>query len=386
MNNFIFENRTKVYFGRGCVKEYLASLLRGCETVMFAYGCGSIKKNGIYDEVLYILQKEGKTIVEFPGIAPNPSYEKVMEGIQLARENKVGLILGVGGGSVMDCCKAVALGAVYEGDWWDSFWKRSGILDFSPLPLGVIVTSGGSGSECNGTAALVRGPEKIGQDYEKCSPAFALIDPVYTFSEPPARMCSGGVAALCHVMELYFSQPDEDNVSDDLAEALMKSIIRNLKRALKEPENYEARSNLLWASALAKNRLIKAGKRGDFICRQMERKLEAYTGCHHGDDCAVLRPAYYRQLCRKKPEKFARFAVNVWEIPAEGKTGQELAEAGISAFMEFIRELGLPGTLRELGVREKTELGKIAEGCIASPGSYQRMDRKEISRILEECF
>lgn len=386
MNNFIFENRTKVYFGRGCVKEYLASLLRGCETVMFAYGCGSIKKNGIYDEVLYILQKEGKTVVEFPGIAPNPSYEKVMEGIELARKHKVELILGVGGGSVMDCCKAVALGAVYEGDWWDSFWEKSGILDFTPLPLGVIVTSGSSGSECNGTAELVRGREKIGQDYEKCSPGFALIDPVYTFSEPRSRMVSGTAAALCHVMEIYFSQPDEDNVSDDLAEGLMKSIIRNLKRALKEPEDYTARSNLLWASAMAKNRLIKAGKRGDFICRQIERKLEAYTDCLHGDDCAVLRPAYYQRLCQNKPEKFARFAGNVWEIPAEGKTEQELAKAGISAFSEFIWELGLPGTLRELGIKDKAELERIAEDCSASPGSYQRMDQKEISRILEECF
>lgn len=386
MNNFIFENRTKVYLGRGCVKEYLASLLREYETILFAYGCGSIRKNGIYDEVLCILKKERKNIVEFPGIMPNPSYEKVMEGIRLARENRVEAILAVGGGSVMDCCKAVALGTVCEGDWWSRFWERSGILDFSPLPLGCVVTAGGSGSECNGTSVIVRGKKKIGQDYEKCAPDFALIDPVYTFSEPRRRLISGGAAALFHTMEIYFSLPDGDNVSDDLAEALMKSIIRNLRRAVEEPKDYEARSNLLWASAMAKNRMIKAGKRGDFLCRQIERQIEAYTDCSHGDDCAVLRPVYYGQLCRERPEKFARFAVNVWEIRAEGKTEPELAKAGVSALAEFIRELGLPGTLRELGIKKKTELEEIAAACSSTPGSYRAMGQEEIRKLLEACF
>lgn len=386
MNNFIFENRTKVYFGRGCVKEYLASLLRRCDTVMFAYGCGSIKKNGIYDEILYILQKEEKNIVEFPGIMANPSYEKVMEGIRLARENRVELILAVGGGSVMDCCKAVALGTVYEGDWWSCFWERSGILDFSPLPLGCVVTAGGSGSECNGTSVIVRGKRKIGQDYEKCAPGFALIDPAYTFSEPRERMISGGASALFHAMEIYFSLPDGDNVSDDLTEALMKSIIRNLRKVVKEPKDYEARSNLLWASAMAKNRMIKAGKRGDFLSRQIERQLEAHTGCPHGSDCAVLRPVYYGLLCKEKPEKFARFAVNVWGIHAEGKTETELAEAGISALAGFMKELGLPGTLRELGIKEKTEFIQIAAECRSSLGSYRAIGQEEIGKLLETCF
>ena len=386
MNNFIFENRTRVYFGRGCVKEYLASLVRNYETVMLAYGGGSIKKNGIYDELLYILQKEGKTIVEFSGITPNPTYEKAMEGIRLVRDKRAELILGVGGGSVMDCCKAMALGAAYEGNWWKDYWERNGIIDFSVLPLGVIVTAEGSGSACNGTSVLVKGKKKIGRDYEKCSPVFALIDPVYTFSESPAQVLANGIASLSHVMEIYFSRPDEDNVSDDLAEALMKSIIRNLKKAAEDSENYEARSNLLWASALAKNRIIKVGKRGDFTCRQIERQLEAHTGCLHGQDCAVLRPAYYRRLCGEQPGKFARFAVNVWAAPAEDRTEEELAREGVQALTDFINGLGLPKNLRELGVKNTAALKQIAEECTSTAGSYREMGHEEILQLLEECF
>ena len=386
MNNFIFENRTRVYFGRGCVKEYLASLVRNYETVMLAYGRGSIKKNGIYDELLYILQKEGKTIVEFSGITPNPTYEKAMEGIRLVRDKRAELILGVGGGSVMDCCKAMALGAAYEGNWWKDYWERNGIIDFSVLPLGVIVTAEGSGSACNGTSVLVKGKKKIGRDYEKCSPVFALIDPVYTFSESPAQVLANGIASLSHVMEIYFSRPDEDNVSDDLAEALMKSIIRNLKKAAEDSENYEARSNLLWASALAKNRIIKVGKRGDFTCRQIERQLEAHTGCLHGQDCAVLRPAYYRRLCGEQPGKFARVAVNVWAAPAEGRTEEELAREGVQALTDFINGLGLPKNLRELGVKNTAALKQIAEECTSTAGSYREMGHEEILQLLEECF
>ena len=386
MNNFIFENRTRVYFGRGCVKEYLASLVRNYETVMLAYGRGSIKKNGIYDELLYILQKEGKTIVEFSGITPNPTYEKAMEGIRLVRDKRAELILGVGGGSVMDCCKAMALGAAYEGNWWKDYWERNGIIDFSVLPLGVIVTAEGSGSACNGTSVLVKGKRKIGRDYEKCSPVFALIDPVYTFSESPAQVLANGIASLSHVMEIYFSRPDEDNVSDDLAEALMKSIIRNLKKAAEDSENYEARSNLLWASALAKNRIIKVGKRGDFTCRQIERQLEAHTGCLHGQDCAVLRPAYYRRLCGEQPGKFARFAVNVWAAPAEDRTEEELAREGVQALTDFINGLGLPKNLRELGVKNTAALKQIAEECASTAGSYREMGHEEILQLLEECF
>lgn len=224
MNNFIFENVTKVYFGKGCVKEYLACLSGHYgQTVMLAYGGGSIRKNGVYDEVMESLQKAGQNVIEFSGIMANPTYTKVLEGAKLARENKVDLILGVGGGSVMDCCKAISMAAVYEGDIWEEFWTRQGIVDFEPLPLGVIVTVAGTGSEMNGGAVITNEALKIktGRDYPKCNPKFALMDLAYTYSVPKQQMVSGGFDILSHIMETYFSEPDEENVSDDICEALM---------------------------------------------------------------------------------------------------------------------------------------------------------------------
>lgn len=264
MNNFISENMTKVYFGRGCVKEYLACLAKKYEgNIMLCYGEGSIKKNGIYDEVVGILASTGKTVFEFSGIMPNPTYNKVLEGAGLARKNKIGLILGVGGGSVMDCCKAISVAARYDGDVWEDFWGSLGMIDFEPLPLGVIVTVASTGSECNGGAVITNEEQKIktGRDYPQCNPKFALMDPTYTYSVPMFQMISGGFDMLSHVMEIYFSGPDEDNVSDDMAEALMKNIIRNLRAAIRNPEDYTARSNLMWDAAMAENRVLKLGKR-----------------------------------------------------------------------------------------------------------------------------
>ncbi len=388
MNNFIYENTTKVYFGRGCVREFLACLVKEYDTVMFAYGGGSVKKNGIYDEVLNILQKEGKNVVEFSGIMQYPTYEKVLEGARLARENHVNMILGVGGGSVMDCCKAVSLAAVYEGDAWENFWERSAIIDFEPLPVGVVVTAAGTGSECNGGAVITNEEAKVrtGRDYPKCNPRFALMDPSYTYSVPERQTVAGGFDTLSHIMETYFSEPDTDNVSDDIAEALMRGVIRDLRAAIQNPEDYTARSNLMWEAAMAENRLIKLGKKCDFTCHQIEHQLGAYTDCNHGCVLAVLHPVYYRHIYREGLPKFRRFAQNVWNISRDGKNDAELAEAGIDALAGFIREIGLPATLRDLGMKGKGLLKEIADSCKLSSGSYKKMTQQEVLEILEECF
>lgn len=389
MNNFIFENTTKVYFGKGCVKEYLSCLLgKYGDIVMLAYGGGSIKKNGIYEEVTAILEKAGKTIVEFSGIMANPTYEKVLEGARLAKEHKADVILGIGGGSVMDCCKAVSMAAVSEEDVWTKYWARTGILDFEPLPLGVIVTVAGTGSECNGGAVITNEKLKVktGRDYPKCNPKFALMDPTYTYSVPVKQMVSGGFDILSHIMETYFSEPDEDNVSDDISEALMRSVIKNLRAAIGSPEDYTARSNLLWASTMAENRIIKLGKKCDFECHQMEHQLGAYTDCNHGCGLAVLHPVYYRHIYREGLPKFVRFAKNVWQLPQKAKSDEEFAADGVEALADFIKELGLPTTLRELGVTEEVPLAEIADSCNLAPGSYKKMTHEEILEIFRECY
>lgn len=389
MNNFIFENATKTFFGKGCVKEYLSCLSGHYgPNVMLAYGGGSIKENGIYDEVMESLKKARKNVIEFSGIMANPTYDKVLEGAKLARENKVELILGVGGGSVMDCCKAISMAAVYDGDIWADFWARPGIIEFEPLPLGVIVTVAGTGSEMNGGAVITNETLKIktGRDYPKCNPKFALMDPTYTYSVPKKQMVSGGFDILSHIMETYFSEPNEENVSDDISEALMRDVIRDLRAAIQNPQDYVARSNLMWESTMAENRIIKLGKYMDFECHQMEHQLGAYTNCNHGAGLAVLHPVYYRHIYQDGFSKFQKFAVNVWGISSEGKTEEELARAGVEALADFIKEIGLPTTLRELGVDESTDLKAIADSCNLAPGSYKKMTHEEILEIFRECY
>ena len=358
------------------------------DTVLLAYGGGSIKKNGIYDTVTSLLRESGKTIVEFSGIMSNPTYTKVLEGAKLAREHHVDMILGIGGGSVMDCCKAVSMAAVYEGDIWEDFWARAGVIDFEPMPLGVIVTAAGTGSECNGGAVITNEEAKIktGRDYPKCNPKFALMDPTYTYSLPTKQMISGGFDILSHIMETYFSEPNEDNLSDDLSEALMKSVIRNLRAAVRNPEDDTARSNLFWASTMAENRIIKLGKKCDFECHQIEHQLGAYTNCNHGFGLAVIHPVYYRHIYRYGLAKFVRFAEEVWKIPRAGRSDEEMAKAGVEALAGFIQEMGLPTTLRELGISDRAILKEIADSCNISQGSYKRMTREEILEMLQECF
>lgn len=388
MNNFIFQNATKVYFGQGCVREYLGCLTRSHETILLAYGGGSIKQNGVYDEVMSILRDKGKKVVEFSGIMANPTYRKVQEGAALARENHADMILAIGDGSVMDCCKAVSLAARYEGDIWTDYWERLGHINVEPLPLGVIVTVAGTGSECNGGAVITNEEKKIktGRDYPKLNPRFALMDPTYTYSVPKKQMISGSFDILSHIMETYFSEPNEDNVSDDIMEALMKSVIRNLRVAIQNPEDYTARSNLMWDATMAENRIIKMGKKCDFECHNMEHQLGAYTNCNHGCGLAVLHPVYYRHIYQAGLPKFVRFAENVWNIPRDHRTDEELALAGIQALADFIREIGLPTTLKELGLTDKALLRPIADSCGISAGSYKTMTHEEILEIFEECF
>ena len=332
MEKFTFENKTKVYFGQGCVADHLpAELLRAGETVMLAYGGGSVKKNGIYKQVMDILTRAGKNVVEFPGIMANPTYAKVLEGAALAKGQGVDLILGVGGGSVMDCCKAISLAVRYDGDIWNDFWIKPGVIDFQPLPLGVIVTVTGTGSECNGGAVITNEALKIktGRDYPACNPRFAMLDPAYTRTVPPKQTASGGFDILSHIMETYFSVPNEPNISDDISEALMRAVIRDLRTVLHDPSDDIARSNLMWAATMGENRIIKLGKRCDFQCHQIEHQMGAYTDCNHGQGLAVIHPVYYRHIYKDGLSKFVRFAVNVWGIDPTGKSGEETALAGV---------------------------------------------------------
>lgn len=389
MNNFIFENSTKVFFGSSCVDEFLASNINEYgKNVMLAYGGKSIKKNGIYDSIVKILTDNNKIITEFSDIMPNPTYKKVQEGARLAKENHIDLILAVGGGSVMDCCKAVSLAAAYDGDIWTDYWEKNGVIFFDPIPLGVIVTVTGTGSECNGGAVITNEEKKIktGRDYPKLNPKFALLDPKYTYTVPTLQTASGGFDILSHIMETYFSVSDEDNISDDISEALMRSVIRNLPVAIKNPTDYTSRSNLMWAATMAENRIIKLGKKCDFQAHQIEHQIGAYTDCNHGCGLAVIHPTYYRHIYKNGLSKFVKFAKNVWNVNTSGKSDEEIALSGINELENFIAEIGLPNSLQSLGLTDKSILPEIANSCNISPGSYGDMTTEKILEILNQCF
>lgn len=384
MNNFIYENKTKAYFGKGGVKEYFGSLLsRYGDTVMLAYGGGSIKKNGVYDEVITILNANNKHVVEFSGIMPNPTYAKVQEGAELARENNVDLILAVGGGSVSDCCKVVSAQAKLSEDIWDmENVKHTYPSEF--IPLGVIVTVFGTGSEMNNGAVITNEEKKIKGALWGAQADFAFLDPEYSMSVPFAQVISGAFDTLSHAMETYFGNPDSNNLSDDINEAVMRSVIRNIRVILADHSNYEARSELAWASAMAENGMLKIGKITDFQCHMIEHQLGAYTNCSHGAGLAVIHPVLYRHIYKSNTEHFARFAQNVWNVAPNGNA-EEIALAGINALADFIREIGLPTTFGQLGISENTDLRAVADSTVITAGCCKKLSRDEIYAILEEC-
>ncbi len=385
MNNFIFENPTKVYFGKGGVKEYLSSLLKHYgSTVMLAYGGGSVKKNGIYEEVADILKESGKHIVDFSGIMSNPTYAKVQEGARLVKENNVDFILAVGGGSVMDCCKIVSAQAKLDEDIWDiENQKKTYPTDF--VHMGAIVTASGTGSEMNAGAVITHQEKKIKGALFGAQAAFVFLDPAYTMTVPFRQVISGAFDTLSHAMETYFGKPEQNNLSDDINEAVMKSVISNIRILLENHRDYNARSELMWASAMAENGILKIGKITDFQAHQIEHQLGAYTDCNHGQGLAVIHPVLYRHIYKEGAKRFARFAKNVWGIDDKG-TEEETALAGVEALADFIKETGLPTSFTQMGIDEKTDFKAIADSANITAGCCKALTHQEIYEILKECL
>lgn len=384
MNNFIFENKTKVYFGKGGVKEYLGCLLKKYgETVMLAYGGGSIKRNGVYEEVTEILRAQNKHVVEFSGIMPNPTYAKVQEGAKLAKENHVDLILAVGGGSVSDCCKIISAQAKLDEDIWDMQTVKHNLPN-EFIPLGIIVTVFGTGSEMNNGAVITHEEKKIKGALWGAQADFAFLDPNYSMSVPFPQVISGAFDTLSHAMETYFGKPEENNLSDDINEAVMRSVIRNIRVLMADHENYNARSELAWASAMAENSILKIGKITDFQCHMLEHQLGAYTNCNHGAGLAVIHPVLYRHIYASGVQRFARFAQNVWGIAPNG-TEKATALAGIEALAAFIKEIGLPTTFADMHIPADTDFRAIADSTVLTAGCCKKLTHDEMYDILMEC-
>ena len=386
--DFEFFNPTQVFFGRSAMENLGAVLSQYGDRVLLAYGGGSIRENGIYDQVMEVLRACGKTVTEFSGILPNPTYAKALEGGALARACQADLILAVGGGSVIDCAKAVAIAAVEEGDLWNKYWEGKQPLDCVPLPVGAILTMVGTGSEMDGDSVLTNEETKRKTscwDYA-IYPQFAILNPEFTFSVPEYQMVSGIFDTLSHIMEIYLSPEDEDNISDDFAEALMRSILRNTPVAIANPRDYVARSNLMWASSLALSGILAPSKQEDWEVHQIQHQIAAYYPAAHGMGLAAVSPAYYRLVCPHGLPRFRRFAVNVWGINPAGKSDLEVALAGIDAMAAFIRDSRMTPNLRALGILDESRLAEIAATCNLRRGGYYTLTREDVLQVLRESF
>lgn len=381
MNEFTFTYPTKVYFGEGAAKKALAAEAPAVgTTVMLAYGGGSIKANGIYDEVKGILEEAGKEVVDFSGIMPNPTYAKVQEGAALAREKKVDFILAVGGGSVIDCCKVISAQAKADQDIWEMEYG-SGRFPADGIPMGAVVTASGTGAEMNSGAVITCEDKNWKGPIVGSSARFAVLDPGYMASVPRMQVISGAFDTLSHAMETYLGHSDEDNVSDDVALAIMKNTVVNMRRLLADVNDMQARGNLMWDSDMAENGILKVGRVTDFQCHQIEHQLGAYTDCNHGQGLAVIHPAYYRHIAKDAEEKFVRFGQEVF--------GVDTAEKAVDALADFVKECGLPTKLGEL--KSKVEitpeiLRSVADTCNIIKCNPRELSRDEVYDILMECM
>ena len=384
--DFIYYNPTKIYFGKKSLENLEAELKNYGKNVLLVYGKNSIKKIGLYDEVIKTLKRCGKNVVELAGINANPRYSQVLEGARLVRENDVDLILAVGGGSVIDCSKAISVSAYAKGDPWKRYWIDFEPVDNKLVPVGAILTMTGTASEMNGGSVITNEDEKIktGRVFDaSVYPKFSILNPEYTYSVPEKQMVSGIFDIFSHLMEQYFSG-DDDNTTDYVIEGVIKSLIKSARAAKKDPRNYEARSNIMWCATLGLNTVTGVSKTQDWEVHMIEHQLGAYTDCPHGLGLAVISVPYYRYIYKYGLDKFVRYAENVWGVDATGKTKEEVALQGIDKLAEFIKEMGIPTTLRELGATEEM-LPLIAKTTVKG-GGYKQMDESDILTVLKECY
>lgn len=388
LGTFTYCNPTKLYFGEGSLKYLKEELPKYGSNVVLIYGGGSIKKNGIYDAVVEILKENGKCVAEIAGVMPNPTLAKLYEGVQIARDHQADFLLAVGGGSVCDYAKAVAVSVHCQEDPWEKYYLRFEEPDCPVIPVGCVLTMVGTGSEMNAGAVITNQEtkQKIGHVFadERVMPRFSVLDPTYTLTLPHYQMVSGIYDIFNHICEQYFSGED-DNTSDYISEGLMRSLLHSSRIANKDPQNYEARSNIMWTATWALNTLVAKGKTTDWMVHMLGQAVGGYTDAAHGMTLSAVSLPYYRFLLPYGLPKFKRFARNVWDVQPEGKTDRQIAEEGLAAMDAWMKELGLAMNLTQLGVTEDMIEG-LADVTLVLPGGYNPPSREEIIRIFRESL
>ncbi|MCR5730778.1 MAG: iron-containing alcohol dehydrogenase [Ruminococcus sp.] len=384
LGNFSYHNPTKLYFGDDSLKYLKDELKNYGKNVLFVYGGGSIKKNGLYDEIIAILKECEKNIAEVSGVMPNPTSEKLNEGVAIARENNIDFILAVGGGSVCDYSKAVSVSVNCNDDPWEKYFIRFEEPDCKIIPVGCVLTMAGTGSEMNGGSVITNHEKKlkIGHVFgDDVMPKFSILNPKYTMTLPKYQMCAGIYDIFNHICEQYFSGED-DNTSDYISEGLMRGLIHASRIAVENPQDYEARSNIMWTATWALNTLVAKGKTEDWMVHMLGQAVGAYTDATHGMTLAAVSLPYYRYIMPYGVKKFARFATEVWSISRDGKTDEQLANEGLNAMESWMKEIGLVMNLKELGTTEEMIEG-IADATLILNGGYKVLDRDEIVNILK---
>ena len=387
LGNFMYCNPTRLYFGENALDFLRDELKKYGDTVMLVYGGGSIKRNGIYDSVVAILKDCGKTIVEDGGVMPNPTADKLREGARIARENKVDLILAVGGGSVCDYSKAVSVSAYCGDDPWEKYYIRFDEPTCEIIPVGCVLTMVGTGSEMNGGSVITNHEQKLKVGHvfgDAVFPKFTILNPKFTYTLPKYQMTAGIYDIFNHICEQYFSGVD-DSTSDYVMEGLMRSVVHSSRIAVQNPEDYEARSNLMWTATWALNTMVAKGKATDWEVHMIGQAVGAYTDATHGMTLAAVSLPYYKRILPYGVKKFARFAKYVWEITADGMTDEELAKAGLEAMEAWMKEIGLVLSIKELGADENMLEG-IADATFILEGGYKVLTRDEVIDILRESL
>lgn len=388
LGNFEYCNPTKLYFGEDSLENLNKELPKYGKKVVLVYGGGSIKKNGIYDAVMEILNGNGKDVAEIAGVMPNPTLDKLYEGIEIARNHQVDLLLAVGGGSVCDYAKAVSVSVNCDEDPWEKYYIQFEEPTCETIPVGCVLTMAGTGSEMNAGSVITnaRTKQKIGHVFadEKIMPRFSILNPKYTLTLPYNQMAAGIYDIFNHICEQYFSGED-DNTSDYISEGLMKSLLHSSRIAIKNPQDYEARSNIMWTATWALNTLVAKGKSTDWMVHMLGQAVGGYTNATHGMTLSAVSLPYYRYIMPFGLAKFKQFAINVWGIAAEGKADEQIAGEGLTAMENWMKELGVAMNLTELGATADMIEG-IADITLTMPGGYKVLEREEIVKILMESL
>lgn len=384
LGNFTYKNPTRLYFGEDALNGLEKELPNYGTNVLLVYGGGSIKKHGIYDRVVEILKKYDKKIIEDAGVMPNPTVEKLLEGCERARAGKVDLILAVGGGSVCDYAKAVSVSVHCKEDPWEKYYLRDEDVDNEIIPVGCVLTMVGTGSEMNG-GAVISNPKsklKIGHVFgDNVFPKFAILNPTFTFTLPRYQMVAGFFDIMSHILEQYFSGED-DTTSDYIMEGLLRSLIHSSRIAIKDPNDYEARSNIMWIATWALNTLVAMGKTTDWEVHMIGQAIGAYTDATHGMTLSAVSLPYYRYILPYGVEKFKRYAMQVWDVDPTGKSDREIAQEGLACMEAYMKELDLAMNIKELGV-EESMLDGIVEATLIMEGGYKVLTKEEILQILK---